>query len=242
MLQGGFFAGLHQVSDARHFCRAFISVNRLRRRRGDFSAGAWIMDSGAFSELEMHKGYRWGPSEYALQIERWSQCGLLLAAVSQDYMCETYILERTGLAVREHQRRTIWRYDALCQMTRVPIMPVLQGFAPREYADHVRQYGDRLRDGAWVGAGSVRKRNAHPRSIIDVLVAIKDVRPDLRLHGFGVKLTSLAVPEIRALPWSADSMAWSYSARKQGRDGNSWIEAERFRQKVECREQQGLLF
>lgn len=42
---------------------------------------------------------------------------------------------------------------------------------------------------------------------------------------FGLKLTALARPDICALLHTADSMAWSYSARKQGRDGNDWREA-----------------
>ena len=37
---------------------------------------------------------------------------------------------------------------------------------------------------------------------------------------------------VRGLLWSADSMAWSYSARKQGRDPNDWREAKAFEAKV----------
>jgi hypothetical protein len=64
------------------------------------------------------------------------------------------------------------------------------------------------------------------------LSAIKAERPDLRLHGFGVKTTSLRVQAIRDLLWSADSMAWSFSARKQGRRANDWQEAKRFERAV----------
>jgi hypothetical protein len=32
---------------------------------------------------------------------------------------------------------------------------------------------------------------------------------------------------------TADSMAWSYSARKQGRNGNDWREAKRWMQGIE---------
>ncbi len=85
---------------------------------------------------------------------------------------------------------------------------------------------------AWVGVGSVCKRQGDPGSIVAVLDAIHQVRPDLRLHGFGVKLTALKHPAVRAMLWSADSMAWSYSARKQGRDGNSSLEAQAFEAKV----------
>ncbi len=50
-----FFTGLHQPSDAMHFDSAFISVNRLRSRKGPFVVGDWIMDSGAFTESVFSK-------------------------------------------------------------------------------------------------------------------------------------------------------------------------------------------
>ncbi|MQG77194.1 MAG: hypothetical protein FI703_07715 [SAR202 cluster bacterium] len=94
--------------------------------------------------------------QYASEINRWSKCGNLQAAVSQDYMCEQFILEITGLTVDDHQRLTIERYDALMATNpSVYILPVLQGFKPEEYQSHIQQYGERLALGAWVGVGSV---------------------------------------------------------------------------------------
>jgi hypothetical protein len=57
------------------------------------------------------------------------------------------MLAKTGLTVADHQRLTIERYDALlaCDVAGVRIMPVLQGYAPADYAEHVRAYGDRLK-------------------------------------------------------------------------------------------------
>src|SRR5208282_4648239 len=49
----------------------------------------------------------------------------------------------------------------------------------------------RLKQGAWVGVGSVCKRNSNPDAIEDVLLAIKQERPDLLLHGFGLKIQAL---------------------------------------------------
>ncbi len=224
-----FFVGLHQVSDAQHFDAAFISVNRLRTRKSAFAVGDWIMDSGAFSTIATHGGYPHPVSEYAEQIRRWKANGTLLAAVSQDYMCEPHMLAKTGLTVAEHQRLTIERYDALvAEKTGIYIMPVLQGYSPKEYRDHVRAYGDRLKPGMWVGVGSICKRNAHAFAIWRVLDAIKEERPDLLLHGFGLKKTSLQEPIVRDLLHTADSMAWSFSARRQGRNGNCWREAKAF--------------
>lgn len=107
-------------------------------------------------------------------------------------------------------------------------MPVLQGYAPEDYVRHIRMCGDRLKPGAWVGVGSVCKRNASPRAVEAVLIAIKRERPDLRLHGFGLKQTALADDTVRTLLETADSMAWSFAARRAGRNSNDWREARAF--------------
>src|SRR4051794_3600429 len=210
-----------------------ISVNRLRNRKSDFAVNEWIMDSGAFTELARFGHYREPVQVYAEHIKRWKSCANLVSAVSQDWMCEPFILEKTGLTVADHQRLTIERYDALLACdTGVYILPVLQGYRPEEYVSHLHQYGDRLRTGAWVGVGSVCKRNSKPEQIEAIVRAIKAERPDLRLHLFGVKLTALKNEVVRNLAWSADSMAWSFAARYAGRNANDWREAQQFADKV----------
>lgn len=237
-----FFTGLHQPSDARHFDAAFISVNRLRNRKGPFEVGDWIMDSGAFTTLHTHGGYPHPVSEYAEQVRRWSGNGNLMAAVAQDYMCEPFMLAKTGMTIEQHQLLTVERYDALlAEKTGVYILPVLQGYAPDDYVAHIAMYGDRLAPGAWVGVGSVCKRNGDPRSVAAVLLAIKRARPDLRLHGFGLKTTALADPLVRAQLETADSMAWSFHARKNGRNANDWREAVRWTEAIASRPVQHIL-
>lgn len=251
-----FFTGLHQPSDAKHFDSAFISVNRLKIRVRDFVVGDWIMDSGAFTEISSHGAYRTSVKEYARHIKRWKTCGNLLAAVAQDWMCEQHILERTAEAdgdpkpvterqrrerVKLHQQRTIERYDALLEEdTGVLILPVLQGYKPEEYVSHIRQYGDRLKPGMWVGVGSVCKRNGDVNAISDVLWCIKEERPDLRLHGFGVKTTALSSGLVTSLLETADSMAWSFAARREGRNPNDWREAMEWTRRIDKRPMQGV--
>lgn len=225
-----FFMGCHHPSDAQKFGAAFVSVNSLRRRKM-MRATDWIMDSGAFTEISRHGAYRNSVEEYAGQIERWSQTGKLLAAVSQDYMCEPHIIEKTGLSIPEHQRLTIERYDQLSdsllwRSCPTYVLPVLQGYDPQDYVAHIRAYGPRLHSGMWVGVGSVCKRNGSVEAILAVLTAILDERPDLRMHGFGLKTTALRSPLIRSMLYSADSMAWSLRARMEGRDGNDPNEAK----------------
>jgi hypothetical protein len=233
-----FFVGLHQPSDAKHFMRACISVKRLATRRKPLECPEVLLDSGAFTEILQYGRYRQSVNEHASHLRRLHADGVasIAAVVAQDYMCEPVILAKTGMTIKDHQRLTIDRYDELQAAllgTHLTIMPVLQGFEPDTYILHLRSYSDRLRPSMWVGVGSVCKRNRSPVDIINVLGAIKAERPDLRLHGFGIKLTSLADPRIREHLYSADSMAWSYAARRQGRDANDWREAQRFADKIE---------
>lgn len=237
-----FFTGLHQPADAQHFDAAFISVNRLRDRKGPFKVGDWIMDSGAFTEISTHGRYRHSVAEYAAQIRRWKSNGNLLAAAAQDYMCEPFITKRTGMSVLQHQQLTVERYDALvAEQTGVHILAVIQGYAPEDYQRHLAMYGDRLGQGQWVGVGSVCKRNGDPNAVAAVLLAIKKARPDLRLHGFGLKTTALANPLVRSLLHTADSMAWSFAARKQGRNANDWREAKAWASSIGSRPVQHVL-
>lgn len=230
-----FYVGLHQPSDAANFDRAFISVNRVRGRKKPVPAKEWIMDSGAFSEITTHGAYRHGPEEYAAEINRLAKINSgLKVAVSQDWMCEPWIVEKTGLSVEDHQRLTVERYDALLRLVDgVYLLPVLQGYTVKDYLSHIEQYGDRLKPGAYVGVGSICKRNGDVRQIEAILTAIKKKRPDLHLHGFGLKTTALGSGIVRDLLQSADSMAWSFAARRQGRDANDWREAASFVQSIE---------
>lgn len=239
-----FFVGIHHPAKAAAVPLAMVSANALRKRRSHFPVNEWIMDSGAFTTVTKHGGYPAPVDEYAEIIRRFADCGHLLAAVAQDYMCESFVLERTGLTVTDHQRLTVERYDALltCDTAGVPIMPVLQGYAPSEYVEHVRMFGGRLTPGMWVGVGSVCKRNRNPGSVVAVLEAIHAERPDLRLHGFGVKITALRNARVRELFDSVDSMAWSFAARYQGRDGNDVREAVRYAERVRRQAVQGVLF
>lgn len=230
-----FYPGLDRPWEAAHFARACVSVRGLETRHKPIACDDVLLDSGAFTELHLHGDFRASPAEHAATVRRLRSVTTISIAVAQDYMCEPFMLARTGKTIPEHQRLTIERYDAFLDADPgVTVMPVLQGFAPDDYRRHIDQYGDRLAHGMWVGVGSVCKRNVSPGSILDVLSSIRRDRPDLRLHGFGVKLTALKEAGVREALFSADSMAWSYAARKQGRNAHDWREAKRFTEQVEA--------
>jgi hypothetical protein len=202
-----------------------ISVNSLLNRQSGFRANDWILDSGAFSQINKHGKFVLSADDYLEMIYKFASCGNLKAAICQDYMCEPFILERTGLTVAEHQRRTLASYFYLNDFSDIPVMPVLQGYFPQDYVNHLREYnsgpGRGIEEGAWVGVGSVCKRNGNPDAIEDILLAIKRERPDLRLHGFGLKITALKRATIRSLLYSSDSMAWSVAERHDGSGSNN---------------------
>lgn len=230
-----FFVGVDGVQHAKHFDSSFISVKRLMQRKSAFQVGDWIMNSGAFSTIAKFGCYPEPVSAYAAEIVRWKNNGNLLAAVAQDYMCEPAILTKTQLSVTAHQTLTIQRYDNLLQCnTGCYIMPVLQGFTPDEYLQHVDAYGNRLASTSWIAVGSICKRKS-PKQIFDVLVAIKSKTPTLQLHGFGLTTRALMLPEIRSLLTTADSMGRCSAARWAGTGGvHDWRTAGRFKRMVDA--------
>ena len=230
-----FFVGLHHPGDVWRFEFAMVSVNVLTKRRSKPTFRRWLMDSGAFTTLEMHGRYIDEPEAYAHRVWEYRNVGELMAAVSQDFMCDPFMLAKTGGSVADHQRWTIERYDRIkAELERLEqhyapwgqkspyLMAVLQGYSPEEYVDHIRQYGDRLKPGMWVGVGSVCKRNSKPEQVLAVLTAIHAERADLLLHGFGLKITTLEHPGVADHLHSSDSMAWSLAERLTGGDANHW--------------------
>lgn len=191
----------------------FVSYRRLRGRRSLPRASCrWALDSGAFSEIAEHG--RWTVSEdaYVEAVERYAEeIGQLDWAAPMDWMCEPQMVERTGLSVPEHQHRTTENYLRL--RDRGPFIPVLQGWTLADYERHVGLYGEagvELASLPTVGVGSVCRRQ-NTGEIAAVMGLLNDI--GLLLHGFGVKMGGYGM-YARYLV-SADSMAWSYNARKQ---------------------------
>ena len=123
------------------------------------------------------------------------------------------MLARTGLSVTEHQHRTVENYLALRQLApSLPFIPVVQGWRLPDYLACVDLYASAGVDLAAlprVGLGSVCRRQSTAE--IAVIVTILAAR-GLRLHGFGIKTSGLRL--YGHLLASADSMAWSYAARR----------------------------
>ena len=123
------------------------------------------------------------------------------------------MLKRTGLTVACHQARTIANYLELRAVAPdLPIIPVLQGWALTDYWRHVEAYyaaGVDLGSLPLVGVGTVCRRQSTSMATA-LLGSLK--AEGLKLHGFGFKLQGLRA-SAGSLE-SADSMAWSYNARR----------------------------
>lgn len=192
----------------------FVSRRRLAPYRTlPRAAGPWALDSGGFSELSLHGRWMTTPKEYAAEVRRYhEEIGSLDWCASMDWMCEPTILAKTGLAVAEHQRRTIESFLRLRDLAAdLPFVPVLQGWRLDDYRRHVDAYtaaGVDLEREPLVGLGSVCRRQA-TREVEEIVEALQP----LPLHAFGLKLGGLS--RVAGLIESADSMAWSYAARRR---------------------------
>jgi len=214
-----FYLGTHQPHWLAVGVPLFVSDRRLRRyRRLPAAAAPWALDSGGFTELSTFGSWDHGPTpaQYVARIRRYRDaCGHLQWAAPQDWMCEPPILARTGLSVTEHQRRTVENYLCLRDLAPdLPIIPVVQGWTPEDYLRCVERYldcGVDLTRAPLVGVGSVCRRQSTPAAA-DILTALHaaGVR---QLHGFGFKTLGLA--RSADLLSSADSLAWSATARRE---------------------------
>lgn len=201
----------------------FISHRRLSRLRGALpvAAAPWALDSGGFSELSMFGAWRTSAAEYVAAVARYdTEIGRLDFAAPMDWMSEPDMVAKTGLSVIEHQRRTVSNYIDLVARwstvsdSEVPFQPVIQGYAIGDYLRCMDMYADAGVDlGAVpvVGVGSVCRRQ-HTDEIRAVFEAILERDAELPVHGFGVKI--LGLREYGNLLTTADSMAWSYNARR----------------------------
>jgi hypothetical protein len=189
----------------------FVSRRRLTHRRTlPVAVGPWALDSGGFTELSLYGHWRTEPREYVADVLRFErEIGLLEWVAPMDWMCEPFMLEKTGGSVAVHQRMTVENFVRLRDELGGLVVPVLQGWKRDDYHacwSLYEEHGVALEDEPLIGLGSVCRRQ-------DTEVAGRIVRSlaPLRLHGFGVKLTGLG--SFSDALASADSMAWSFRAR-----------------------------
>lgn len=135
-------------------------------------------------------------------------------AAIQDWMCEPFMLAKTGRSLEEHQSFTILSLLELRELApEIPWLPVLQGWEADHYLNHIEKYaaaGVDLSAEPLVGVGSICRRQG-TRQAARIIQGIASQR--IRIHAFGVKISGLGL--FRELIDTADSMAWSFTARRE---------------------------
>lgn len=219
----GFYLGTHRptwlwtVTDV----PLFISHRVLRDRVSEFPKATtrWALDSGGFTELNLFGRWKTTPEEYVKAVRRYDdELGSLAWASPQDWMCEPWVVAKTGLSVRAHQYNTTANYLTLRDLApELPFVPVLQGWELADYHAHADAYiaaGVDLTSVPVVGIGSVCRRQATGQ-IAGIFDSLRE--RGLQMHGFGVKSAGLGMYADSLK--SADSLAWSYGARQDALRG-----------------------
>lgn len=209
-----FYLGTHQPHWLWRCDRPlFISRRTLGRRKSlQRTSTTWALDSGGFSELSLYGEWRTSPYQYLSEVSHWAdEIGNLDWAACQDWMCEPFMLERTGKTIADHQKLTTENF--LFLRTRQPLVaPVLQGWDIADYMAHWRMYeraGIDLLGEPTVGVGSVCRRQAMDE-VAQIMAELWN--SGLRIHAFGFKLTGLR--KAAGYLASADSLAWSFAGRR----------------------------
>lgn len=213
-----FYLGTHHPQWLGRFdAPLFVSHRRLSPRRTlPVALGPWALDSGGFTELSMYGAWQTTPEQYVSAVRRYrDEIGNLAWAAPQDWMCEPFMLAKTGMSVRAHQYRTVANYLQLRELAPdLPFAPVLQGWDIADYEHCAELYareGIDLTRAPVVGLGSVCRRQH--TTTAETLITRLHEHGITRLHGFGFKI--LGLEKVGHLLASADSLAWSYAARRK---------------------------
>lgn len=210
-----FYLGTHKPNWLREVeIPLFVSRRTLGLwKRAPRALCGWALDSGGFSELSMYGEWRTSSGQYLKEVRRFrDEVGNLEWAAVQDWMCEPFILEKTGKTIAEHQERTIDSYIELSAAMDFQWAPVLQGWKPEDYWRHWERYearGVHLEALPLVGVGSICRRQGTDEAV-EIIGSLATA--GLRLHGFGFKQKGLQSAQNYLT--SADSLAWSYQARR----------------------------
>lgn len=230
----GFLLGTHESLWVRRAgVPLFISRTRLQHKDNPAELRRTLpraiadvgLDSGGFTQIQRFGEWTISPADYARGVRRCvEEIGRIRWAAPMDWMCEPIVraggvaggqqFVGTGLSVEEHQERTIRNFVELREIAPdLPFTPVVQGWEVDDYRRCVDMYdaaGVDLTSAPLVGVGSVCRRQDTDEAGA-ILTALHEMGVT-RLHGFGFKV--LGLRRFGHLLTSADSLAWSYRARR----------------------------
>jgi hypothetical protein len=194
-----------------------FSLRRLKDRQSPapFAGHDWMMDSGAFSEITINGKYTFTVNEYLHYVEMHNP-GLFF---NMDYMCEPFVLEKTGGTVKEHQQKSIDNQIKIMDHIheyniKGDFAGCIQGWKINEYLEHIDMLKAHGLITPRMGIGSICRRDK-TEDIVKIIETVKHELPNVKLHGFGVKLKVYEYPAAHECLYSADSSAWSYDGRRE---------------------------
>jgi hypothetical protein len=192
-----------------------MSYRQLKKvKKQDIINKDWIMDSGAFQELYVNSKYTYSINDYLECVKKFNPT----IFVNMDYMCEPFMLKKINSTVRKNQLLTIDNHikikDKLDKENiKSKFMGVIQGWDVNDYLEHIDDYKSYGLIEEHMGIGSICRRT-EIENIADIIKCIKKELPNVKLHGFGIKLHTFKThPELIKMLYSADSMAWSFYGR-----------------------------
>lgn len=230
-----FYLGTHEPKWL-GFVTVPLMVSRARAahrpmQRWPAAVGRYVLDSGGFSELSQHGRWTIDAHAYVAFVrEMVERVGRPDWVAPMDSMCEPFIVAKTGRAVADHIADTVDNFCTLREALGPLVIPVLQGYGPRDYDRCVDRYaaaGVDLTAEQTVGVGSVCRRSG-TREANRLLCYLADY--GLRLHGFGIKGATWRA--CRSFLTSADSLAWSFAARMAGGNANGLADALLWRSRL----------
>lgn len=209
------YLGIYQIKHAQFAPQFMFSFNRLKNRKLSvpFNNYDWIMDSGAFSEINLNGKYTYTAQEYLHCVEL-HQPKMFF---NMDYMCEPFVLKKTNLTIKEHQEKTIDNQIKITDLLKLfnikgEFAGCIQGWNINDYINHIDMLKSQRLITDNMGVGSICRRHSEIE-ILNILQAIKKEIPNIKLHGFGIKTNALKNPIIHKCLNSCDSMAWSFAGR-----------------------------
>lgn len=196
--------------------KLFVSLETLSKYKNPpIATRRWGMDSGGFSQVRKYGRWNKTIEQFIDQVRFYRDgCGNLEWVPCQDWMCEPFMLKKTCKTIKQHQLLTTWNYcDLLMYAPDLPVIPVLQGWEKDDYLRHIEFYEEQgvdLFKLPRVGVGSVCRRQS-TNEAEQIMYSLWSL--GLKIHAFGFK--TLGLLKCQDMLVSADSMAWSYTARRE---------------------------
>lgn len=232
------------ISDPTQAHKVEVAMVSCHRINGPFDPPpeGWVLDSGGYKQLTTRGPYRKSPKAYVQQVGRLErETGGLLVAFHQDYPVSREVAEAVGISGDDWKEELMhrnwqrylktWMIWRRCPDVTVPIAPVLQGDAIRDYVDQARRLTQMPGSETLVGIGGLKeqtvgKKMSRGKWLLECVRRIRRAVPHIRgIHALGIgkrEICGRFGGALRRELWGSDSAAWSSAARF----GDEWTNGD----------------